>query len=93
MSEGLTLHDISRQIEELREEFTQAIRRGDDIETIAVSAAQVARLLNVDRKTVYEMHHAGELNGFRPRPNSHLKFLLSEVREVARKKSEKREGA
>ncbi len=89
----LSLADISRQIETLREEFAQALRRGDDLETIAVSAAEVARLLNVDRKTVYEMHYAEDLNGFRPRPNSHLKFLLSEVREVARKKSEKREGA
>ena len=88
---NLTLEDLSAQIEEVKRELADAIGLKGDV-PIAISAAKVAKLLDVNRKTIYEMHHAGELHGFRLTPNAHLRFLVSEVREVARKKSEKREG-
>jgi len=65
----------------------------DRAEPIAVAASEVARLLSIKRDQVYKLHHAGILNGFRVHPKSHLKFLVSEVREVAKRMSDERRDA
>lgn len=62
-------------------------------EPVAVSAKEAARLLSVKPIHIYRLHHTGVLNGFRVHPRSHLKFLMSEIREVAQKMSDERRDA
>lgn len=98
----LTLEDIAARISALRDELAHVIGTlkqppartyADALEPIAVPASVAARLLSVDRTEIYRMHHSGELNGFRPYPKAHLKFLVSEIREVAQKMSYERRDA
>lgn len=90
----LTLAEIADRLETMQSETAAAIRAlgakveaqaiyAQATEPVAVPASVVAKMLTVNRAQVYQMHHEGILNGFRPLPNGHLKFLVSEVREVA----------
>ena len=95
-----TLDDLGRMLVDLRAEVTRLAAQlesrrslANGGEPIAVAASEVARLLSIQRDEVYQMHHAGTLNGFRPYPKSHLKFLVSEVREVAAQMADERRDA
>jgi hypothetical protein len=99
---SLSLEDLAGKIEALTGELADVIRLlnerpakvyARDLEPVAVGAVEAARMLSVRREKVYQLHHEGTLNGFRPTPNSDLRFLVSEIREVARQMSEERRGA
>ena len=98
----LSLEDIAERMESLQVELAHVItvleRRPQKVyaaalEPIAVSAAEAARMLSVKPLKVYQLHHKGELNGFRPDTKSDLRFLVSEIREVAAKMSAERRHA
>lgn len=103
IAKPLSLETIAERIDALRDELAAAIRAfghheatgiyAAGVEPIAVPAAEVARMLSIKREQVYKLHHAGILNGFRVHPKSHLKFLVSEVREVAKRMSDERRDA
>lgn len=63
------------------------------IPAVAVPASEAARMLSVKREVVYQLHHDGILNGFRVRKGRELRFLVEEIREVARQMSANRENA
>lgn len=97
----LRLEDIAKRLDAIQDEVARVVKVlntrperaiADAQEPIAVSAADVARMLSIPLQRVYQMHHALTLNGFRPYPNADLKFLVSEVREVAEKMSSVRAG-
>jgi hypothetical protein len=98
----LTVDEITRRLDTLQDEIAHIIRVLEERperayanaeDPIAIPAAEVARLLSVKRDVVYQLHHEGVLNGFRPHPKSHLKFLLSEVRALAATMSAERRDA
>ena len=85
------LEELRRDIAELRGDVArilQLLEPGHAAAPIAVSAAEVARLLSIKRDVVYQLHRDGTLNGFRPYPTSYLKFLLAEARAVAQRMSD-----
>ena len=57
------------------------------------SVVRLARMLSVNRIEVYRLHKDGTLNGFRPHPRAHLKFLVSEVLDVAERMRRERRNA
>jgi hypothetical protein len=95
----LTLADLAARIDALQNDVATLIREqrqkperayAEAEERIAVNAATVARMLSVKPIRVYQLHKMGVLNGFRPHPKSHMKFLVSEVRQVAKQMSDER---
>lgn len=87
------LQELRWDIAELRGDvcrILQLLEPGHSGDPIAVSAAEVARLLSIKRDRVYQLHREGALNGFRPHPTAHLKFLLAEVRAMAQRMSDER---
>lgn len=95
----LTVSELAGMIAALHEEVSSirgllaAARKSEPVEVIAVGAKDAAKMLSVVRARVYQMHHAGVLNGFRPYPNAELKFLVAEVKAVAEKLSDERRDA
>ncbi|HXG59182.1 MAG TPA: hypothetical protein VNL91_09175 [Thermoanaerobaculia bacterium] len=102
MTRELTLAEIAQRIDDLRETVAHLITTLEERpsrafanvdQPIAVSAARVAKILGVNRGEVYHMHRTGILNGFRPHPRAHMKFLVAEVRQVAEQMSRERRDA
>lgn len=98
----LTLEQIAARLDAMQEQIAHAIRIMEErperayaslTDPMTVSARDAARILGVKRDVVYELHHDKRLNGFRPRPNAHLRFLVSEVRALASTMSSQRENA
>ena len=98
----LTVADLAERIESLQEEVATVIRLlqaapakafAAAVEPVAIPATQVARMLSVNRIEVYRLHKDGTLNGFRPHPRAHLKFLVSEVLDVAERMRRERRNA
>jgi hypothetical protein len=95
----LTTSDLAQRIDELTREVAKLAQKVGDkqaiasaLEPVAVPAAVVAKMLSIHRAQVYELHHAGAINGFRPTPKANMKFLVEEIRELARRMSEAREN-
>jgi len=85
-----TLADIQKEIAELRRELTSKRVVIVPVEPIAISAGDVAKLLKMRVGEVYQLHHAGQLDGFKPYPRANLKFLLTDVRKLAEKMADER---
>lgn len=96
----LTLEDIAKRVDVLRDELAHVIRVLEEkpervyaFEPMTVSASEAAKILGVKRDVIYDYHRDGTLNGFRPTPNAHLKFLASDVRALALQMAAERRNA
>jgi hypothetical protein len=87
---AVTLEDLLSEILAIRDIIEEKLGRAGPI---AVSASDAARLLSIGRGEIYKLHHTGVLNGFRPYPKAHLKFLVSEIAEVAKQMCDERRNA
>lgn len=97
---SLTTDDLAKMIEGLQQQVadlaqTVGTRRAivGATEAVAVSAAEAAAILRTKPHVVYQFHKDGTLNGFRYKEGSDLRFLVSEVRDLARVMSVTRRNA
>lgn len=89
----LTAADLAKMIEALQADVKAMRQMIATSDKLAVSATRVAKMMSIKRDTVYELHRAGILDGFRVTPRGDLLFSVERVRELVRKWCDERQNA